>query len=193
LQAALTDSAVHALFPERWWEAIAPLQILSIGMAMRAAGWPAIALMQAQARFNARLRFVSASFAILVLFVVVGAWMDGVRGAAIGAALQMALTDPISLYIALRPARMGWLIIARTLLPPIALALTCVGPAFAAGALVGPVPGQHWWRMIIITIVAAALFFPLFRLLLPATFNEARVRLGGLIGRSQSEVVVPQT
>ena len=183
LQAAMTDAAVHALFPERWWDAIAPLQILSIGMAMRAAGWPAISLMQAQARFKARLTMVGVSFAVLAIFVVVGAWLDGVRGAAIGTAMQMIVTEPVALYVALRPARLGWSMILRTLMPPMALAIACVGPAWLAASMIGAGPGQHWWRMGVMTLISGALFFPLFRLLLPETFFEARERFGALLWR----------
>lgn len=189
LQAALIDPVVHLLFPAKWWDAIVLLQVLSIGMAMRAAGWPAIAMLQAQRRFATRMGLAVVSLATLAALVVAGMRLDEqnpARGAAIGAALQMFIIEPFVLYLAVHPMGHGWRRVGSALLIPAAIAIGTVAPAALAAWGIGALKGRHLWQCVVIVLIAMALYLPLLWFFAPAVWVEARDRLAVLLRRHRA-------
>ena len=180
LQAALSDAGVRAIYDERWLPAIPMLQVLSVGMAIRALGWPAVSMLQAQGRFATRLVLAICSVFSMATLIGLGLWLYGPIGVAVATTVNWLIIDPVSLYVAVRHTGHGWRDVGRALGAPVALGLIVVIPAAAVGIAVPDVTGRYWMRLGLITAVAAALYVPMFRMLAPDSWQEARGRLAGM-------------
>jgi O-antigen/teichoic acid export membrane protein len=186
LQAALADPGVHLLFPEEWWDAIPILQILSIGMAMRSIGAPSLSLLQAQGRFGTRMRLALISVCVLAALMIAGALRDGARGAAIGAAIQMIITEPLALRMAISGHGRGARDVVHALAGPVLLGTVCVAPAMMLAWSFNPLtPGLlHWWRLGSTLVLAIVLFWPALRLIAPHAWRELRARVHSFLPRT---------
>ncbi len=180
MQAALADPAIRALFREHWYGAIPFLQILSIGMAARAISWPANALLQAQGRFNVRMKISLISLLLLAVMVAIGVWLGGPTGVAIATTLQMFIIEPISVYLAIRPAGLGWADLRRVLAAPLAFAISVVGVAHLISIAVPDMPYRAWVQCLVVLAVAGLLFIPAMRILVPDAWAELKHRVDGL-------------
>jgi len=185
LQAALSDAGVRAIYAGRWSHAIPMLQVLSIGMAIRSVGWPAVSMLQAQGRFGTRLVLVIISLVSQAILICLGLWWFGPIGVALATTVNWIVIDPVSVYVAVRHTGYGWRDVARALGPPAALGLLVVGPAVLVDMAIPDMAGRDWWRVALITSVAAALYVPMFRTLAPEAWQEMRQRLVGMLGRSR--------
>jgi PST family polysaccharide transporter len=183
LQAALADPGIRLLFHERWEASIPLVQILSMGMVLRAIARPAGSLMQAQGRFAAQFRVALASVGLFAVLGTIGAAQYGPLGVAVAVALHMLIIEPLNLYVALAGAGLGWRDIGTALAAPLALGAAVIAPAFAAGALMPHVDWVNLGRCVIILLVAAALYFPVFRWIVPDAWGEGVIRLRAVLGR----------
>lgn len=191
LQAAVADPGMRLLFRDYWNPAIPLVQVLSVGMALRAIGRPAMSLMQAQGRFSTQFMLALASLIVFAALGTLGAWMYGEMGVAVALSIHMLLTEPLNLYFAIRAGGKGWKDLIRALTAPIALAVLSIGPAALAGIIIPDFRGANVVRCLAIGTIAVALFIPLFRLLAPDAWREAMHRGRRVLGWSASEVTVP--
>jgi PST family polysaccharide transporter len=186
LQAALAEPGVHLLFKERWWDGIGLLQILSVGMVMRTIGRPAVSLMQAQARFGVQFKVAFISMCLCGIMIIIGARAAGATGAAFAAALHLLIVEPINLYVAIRPGGKGLADLIGTLLRPLLLGILTIGPAWLVGELVKGDPTVRWHqalRLLIVVATAGIIYLPLFRLLVPESWNEGVARIRAIAKR----------
>ncbi|MGD9635958.1 MAG: oligosaccharide flippase family protein [Pirellulales bacterium] len=74
LQTVITAPAFRLLLPAKWTDAILPCQILTIGLMVNAACWPAASLMNAQGRFRLQLWFTFATSLLLAAMLAGALW-----------------------------------------------------------------------------------------------------------------------
>ena len=184
LQAAAANPGMHLVFKSNWYVTIPLVQIMSIAMALRAVGRPAGALMQAQNRFGTQFRLALVSLVLFIVLATIGAWKFQELGVAMAVALHILIMDPIALYIAVRPGGFGWKDVRRALVGPFTLGIACVAPAALAGWFVPDFRGADVVRCLAIGAVAAMLYIPLFRVIVPDAWDEARGRVRALLGRA---------
>lgn len=180
IQSASCEALLLLLYKDRWVDAIAPLQILSIGAAISAIGWNNNAMFVARGLFREQLIMSWIGAIGFLVVVTVSAWRGGPIAVAWGVVGYRAVYIPISLTIAAGGGR-------RTLGKALGAAL---GPALVATASIVPA----WWlgrrvgasgdpidlasEIVIIVTLGGALYWILARLLLRETYARfsARVR-----------------
>jgi lipopolysaccharide exporter len=179
-QAAVAEPLLRIAYGHKWDLAIPLLQILSIGMAMRTIGWPAVSLLNAQGRFAARMWLSIISLAAFIGMVVFGAWRFGAIGVATAAALHMLILEPAHLLIAIRPAGNALPTALRMLAGPTLVAVASIGPAWLVAQLMPEVAHRDWWRATAVFAISGMLYFPLVRFIAPDAWKEGQARLRSL-------------
>lgn len=182
-QAAIAEPLLRAIYGHKWDPAIVPLQILSVGMAMRTIGWPAVSLLNAQGRFVARMNLSIASFIAFVAMVCLGAWKSGIIGVATAVTFHTAIFELLHLLIALRPAGTGPGRAASLVIGPALVAAASIGPPWLLGELLPDWPQRDWCRVLVVFCGSALIYFPAMRLLAPGAWMEARARVTEVLGR----------
>lgn len=180
LQAAMADSIVRLLFPERWEGAIVPLAILSIGMAVRITSWPVSSLLRAQGRFGLRLALSTGGVGAFLILVIVGAQTFGAIGVAAAAAIYFAVGEPIQMAIALHVNQYCTIgrELVRIYLLPFATATLAVGIGWLASRLVNASGDtSHLARLLIAGVVGMASYGFMAYLVCHSTFTELRQHL----------------
>ncbi len=212
--AAAADPVVHLLFQPKWEGCIPLLQLLCIGMSLRFLSLSGRSLMMTRGRLRAI--FILAAVNVLVFFALVipGALLGKQVGTAMAVAVFFLLTEPIGLYIALRPSGRGWADVLGVVWGPIVIGLGAAGAAWYAGSWVpltavgqsvvdavthaAPALGRHVsvlaaGRLVELLAMGAAgaiVFFPLARLLMPQTWAELSHRARELLGKALGRVGV---
>lgn len=131
LQAAAAGPFLRLVFADRWVESIAPLQVLSVAAVLVAMGGPATSLIIAQKRLRTYFVFRVAGLAGFLAIITSGALIGRAYGhvtlgVAIGVLVFRLANNPLTCWIACRPAgRPYW-----------SLAWLFVKPAIGAGAAV---------------------------------------------------------
>jgi O-antigen/teichoic acid export membrane protein len=186
LQAAVADPVVRLVFPERWYDGIGVLQVLSVGMAIRMVGALGASLTQANGRFRLQAG-IDGGYAVLFLTAVA-------IGASLGAALMVAtmvavcssIFGVVNLYVAMRLIGGGW----RDAIVPYVWPALIGGAACAAGwgaaqmiVLTEREMTQQALRLVVTLAVSAALYLPLIRAADRPTWNHAMMRLRSLLRR----------
>lgn len=181
-QAALAEPVLRLVYGHKWDAAILVLQLLSIGMTMRAVGAPAASLLNAQGRFVVRMRVSIILLALFVVMVTFGAWARGAVGVAMAVGLHTLLLEPLQVLVATQPLRPG--LALRALLGPLLVAIGCVLPAWLVSqALPASWSHRDAWRVVIVVLITGALYLPAIRLIAPEAWTEGRLRLGSLVAR----------
>jgi O-antigen/teichoic acid export membrane protein len=171
LQAALAEPTIHIFFrlrnhPTTWYPAIPVLQALSIGAAFSALGWPSGALLPAQGRFKTHMILAWITLAVFFALVIPGAVFGQALGVGIAVAIWYAIYAATALYVAIRPAGMGWREIIANIRMPLLSATVAVGFGTLAGQLLPMAHATHmydWAATAVITLVSAAVYLPLLR------------------------------
>ena len=209
IQAAVSDAAVHTVFPyDKWKDAIPAMQILGVGMLFLGAFSPASSLLSAQQRFRTRF-FMSVAHTLVYGVTVIGgvilgrkylpAGSGGVTGAAAGVAIAMAAMYPLWAYVAIKKlgghAHEALRIIARPLAA--SLLATAIGLLAGEAARRGVIAAghprfEHWARLFITGSVSLAAYVPLARVLMPREFTEIAVKILAM-GRRFSPAVASRT
>jgi O-antigen/teichoic acid export membrane protein len=188
LQAALSDPAIHAVFPAKWLPSIPVLQVLCIGMAFRSVGFPSFSLMQAQGRFKTLSILLGAGAALfLTLTLVTSALASDSTAAvrvAIAVAIYFALEGPIAMYVAIKYAGGGWRDVWNVYAIPVLLsAIACAAAAGAIRFLPAQTRVDNLVRMMAAALIAAAIYLPLIRLLAPQTWVTLTSRVRAMLKR----------
>jgi PST family polysaccharide transporter len=198
LQAALAGPVMALLFNSWWYPAIRVLQLLSLGMAVRLVASAGGSLMQAQGRFGAYLLTNAVNAVVFLSMVAGGSWLGQVvraRGSEawgeVPAAVTVAgavmvyfmLIGPIFLYVAIRPGGGRWRDVGRVYIAPLLAGVLAIGAAAVVGRQVPMMDSAAWRqgiRVILITVCSVGLYVPLMWWMAPESWEELRVRLGGL-------------
>ncbi len=94
LQAALAGPLLHALYGDKWNEAIPLIQLLSIGLAFDVITWPACSLLQSRGKFRFLFFWSCLCATIFIVAIVVGAYIGKAHGVALAVCLFYALLSP---------------------------------------------------------------------------------------------------
>lgn len=188
LQAALAEPVVTLVFDAKWRPAIPILQVLSVGMALRAAGWSSGALMQAQGRFKTRLILTASNSVGFVLLVLAGTWWRPGLGTAVGAAAFFTLVGPLNFTVAIRQNRGSLRLLGEQFAVPLGLGLTAAGLGWlAARPVYGVVPPPMADALVIAvqTAVTLAIYGLLVRYLRTAIWRQIQSLVVGLVHRAR--------
>lgn len=173
LQAALADPGIHLFFKPKWFGAIPIVEVLSIAMAIRVVGTTWGALTSAQGRFKLQLATNAVLCVIFLTGVAIGAKLGAGLAVAVTETIFFFITDPLSLFIALRRNHAS---AARDVLsifaPPFGAGVAAVGVAWLVGCAF---PVSRPYLILKIAVVAAisiGLYIPLIRALAPEPWAE---------------------
>lgn len=76
LQVLLANPLFRLLFPDRWLDAVLPLQVLSLGIMFNAPAWPVTSLLMAQRRFRELFRIAVVYTVVFAVMVTVALTVD---------------------------------------------------------------------------------------------------------------------
>lgn len=163
-QAAVADPLIRLVLNNKWYDVIPLVQVLSLGMAARAAGWMWHVSLKAQRRYAIGTQWSLFASVLFVVVVWIAAANYGVMGAALAVGCFYTLVNPIQMWIAIVRFPGGRLVaLANIFLRPSAIALICFGSVWLADQqLVGPNHGLGWLgdlcRALGLTVIGAALY-----------------------------------
>jgi O-antigen/teichoic acid export membrane protein len=130
LQAALAPALLF-IFADHWAPAIPIVQVLSIGMPSYVVQMQTAALLQAQGRFKVLSCYSVFVAAVFLMFVIIGTWVGGALGAAVGVSACHIVSATIGLYLIIHPTQV-WRLIFETLTLPYILSLVALTPVALA-------------------------------------------------------------
>ncbi len=174
LQAAAAEPGIRLLFQARWYPAIAIVQVLSVGMAVRVVGttWPQLNI--AQGRIALMTVFNAIACVLFVITVTIAAKFGNGLSVAFAEAIFYVVLDPIGIYMMVRrgnkPALRELLSIFAA---PVLGGLFSVGIAsLIAGAIPMTSKPLLIARIAVITTISLVLYAPLARWMSPQTWAE---------------------
>ena len=170
LQAAEAPPLLHLMFGNRWDGAVPLVEILSLGLPGDALAWVAGALLIARGEFKRDVRLVAMFMPPFFACVLLGVWLGGAVGVAIGVSLFYALIKPINSWLVFRQA-MGWADILQIYVVPLALGLVTIGAA-AALADMSVFSGSRPVQVVVIGVLGPVFYMAGLRLVAPATLRE---------------------
>lgn len=183
LQAAGAEPVLKLFFDPKWYDAIPIIQLLSIGMAITASCVSASSVILAQGRFKTYLAQCVVAGLLFFAIVGYGAWAGEATGTAAGAAVYYFVTSVIVFCLAVRPAGGGIMDMVKTIGPSMLASTLSIGPAWALSQLLPDTKLGLFLQGAVTGCVGVALYLPLARVLMPATWAELFNRLGPLVRR----------
>lgn len=183
LQVPAAGPAISLLFGTKWAEAVAPLQFLSVSMALRVASAPAASLIKAQGRFS-HLALTQGIMAVTFVAVVgVAAWLGGATTVAAAVAAWSLLPSALLLFVAT-----GRHAFARTWLHlhglPLAIGVVSSGATLVALRFV---PWTGRWHdaaaLSTVALVGGSLALLGMRIAAPEAWRVAVGKLGAVLGK----------
>ena len=185
LQAAEAAPLLHLMFGNRWNGAVPLVQILSLGLPGDALAWVAGALLIARGEFRRDVRLVAMFTPPFFACVLLGVWLGGAVGVAIGVSLFYALIKPVNSWLVFRHA-MRVPDILHIYVVPLTLGLVTIGAAYGV-AEAPPLSGNAVLQVVLIGLLGTVFYAAGLRLVAPATLREIidhlpLGRLGG-VGR----------
>ncbi len=201
MQAALADPAIRLVFQPKWYDAIAPIQALSVAMAFVATTYSMISLVNAQGRFRTYFKLTFFSLFTTAVFIA-GAleWWGlfstkavplAATAVALAVGTQLIIYSAISLHRAIHPpalrdepGRPTWADVFRTLFLPFAVAVLAIAPGWALAQLLphSSKPGLIA-QGFVTAFLGGFLYLILARFLLPGPWTELLERLHPLLSR----------
>jgi len=177
LQAALADPGIRAVFGPKWFDAIPPFAILSIGMAFRTSGWAIHSLLPAQGRYGLYAVIHAIGAAVFLALVFTGAMIgrrsgEGAVAVAVAVSIYFALEAPIAMLLAIKPLKLGFRDIVTIFVPPLILSICAIAAAVLLAQLIPAVRFRDWMRIAVITIAGSGLFLLAAKKLMPETWNS---------------------
>jgi len=191
IQSASSEALLQLLYKERWAEAIAPLQILSIGAAISAIGWNNNAMFVARGKFREQLIMSWIGAAGFLSVITTCAWFGSPIAVAWGVVGFRAVYVPISLTIAAGGGGKTLMCALGAALGPGLVAAISILPAWWLGHTVGASgePLALSAEIAIIVSLGSALYWLLARLLLRDTYARFGARVRTMLpGRVASRV-----
>lgn len=176
LQAALADPGIRALFQEKWYDSIAVLQILSVGMAFRVISSSSASLIQAQGRFTTKLVTNIAYGCVFMLIVTVAAQVGEQVSVAIGVASYNIVVGLVHMYVAIRTTGGRWRDIWGVFAAPLSVGVVAVGSAVVVADLLPPMPGRPWVRIGVTMLWGGSLYLLFIRWVAADSCEELRQR-----------------
>ncbi len=180
--AATAEPLVKLFFEPRWYAAIPLVQIMCLGMSLRAISWPAASLIQAQGRF--RTRMVLAIISVFVFFpaTIIGTRWGSATGLAIAVALFSTCVALVDLATALWPGGTVVASISRIFTVPILANLLSAVPGLVLANQLVPglglaAPAQYVVQIAVFLIVASTIYLVLVRVMARDVFEDAQQRL----------------
>ena len=146
------------------------VEILSLGLPGDALAWVAGALLIARGEFKRDVRLVAMFMPPFFACVLLGVWLGGAVGVAIGVSLFYALIKPINSWLVFRQA-MGWADILQIYVVPLALGLVTIGAA-AALADTSAFSGSRPVQVVVIGVLGPVFYMAGLRLVAPTTLRE---------------------
>ena len=170
LQAAEAGPLLHLMFGNRWNGAVPLVQILSLGLPGDALAWVAGALLIARGEFKRDVRLVALFTPPFFACVLLGVWLDGAVGVAVGVSLFYALIKPVNSWLVFRHA-MRLPDILHIYVVPLTLGLVTIGAAFGF-AEAPPFSGHPLLQVVLIGMLGTVFYAAGLRLVAPATLRE---------------------
>ncbi len=170
LQAAAAAPLLHLMFGTRWDGAVPLVQILSLGLPGDALAWVAGALLIARGEFRRDVRLVALFTPPFFVCVLLGVWLGGAVGVAIGVSLFYALIKPVNSWLVFRHA-MRVPDIVQIYVLPLLLGLVTIGAATGLADL--PVfATSRVLQIVLIGALGPAFYIVGLRVMAPATLAE---------------------
>jgi O-antigen/teichoic acid export membrane protein len=192
LQIVLSTPIFRLVFPPIWMEAVPPCQILTFGLMMNAACWPAISLMLAQGRFREQLRTMVIGTVVFVAVLGGVTWiLPSIVSVAAVVALWHSFFSPFYHWVATRrfASRFSFLLeTGPSLLAGLLAAVPCIIlqqklPPTIVGDLIAIIAGG---------VVFAVIYLLMVYLLVPASLYDLRQQIAPLWARwSGTQAPVP--
>jgi O-antigen/teichoic acid export membrane protein len=184
--AAMADPALRAVFNEKWLGAILPLQLLSIGVAMRMTSLSSVALMKANGRFTSFVVLYamwSVVYTGLAIYAVL-AIRDGAAGVAWATLVFYCLLGPVNTYVAARPLGGRWSDVLGVFAAPMMVSLASFGAAMGLASLLPQFAGRDIVRVLVIVVIGAPLCMAALCRFAPQTLAELLGQIEHMARRS---------
>ena len=146
------------------------MQVLSLGLPGDALAWVAGALLIARGEFKRDVRLVALFTPPFFACVLLGVWLDGAVGVAVGVSLFYALIKPVNSWLVFRHA-MRLPDILHIYVVPLTLGLVTIGAAFGF-AEAPPFSGHPLLQVVLIGMLGTVFYAAGLRLVAPATLRE---------------------
>ena len=180
LQAACSEALLVLLYKDRWLNAIAPLQILSLAAAISAIGWNNNAMFMARGLFKAQLVMSWIGAIGFLATVTTCAWLGGPVTVAWGVLAFRLVYVPLSLTVAAGGGAQTYTATMTSALGPALVACVSILPAWWLGTQIGATgrPLDLLAEIAITVLIGSSLYWALARLFLRHAYARfsARVR-----------------
>jgi O-antigen/teichoic acid export membrane protein len=178
LQALLAGPLIRLVFTNRWEAAIVPLQVLTVGAALRVAGGPANNLIQAQGRFRAAFWLSFWTAVAIAVTLPVSAYWGGTVAVAITESTGFFVSHIVQLSIAVGRGRSWRGVVKEIYLAPVLLALLAGAGALAAVYVVPGASRNDWAVAAVVGLAYCVIYSILLRFGAPALWQDMRSALG---------------
>ncbi len=180
LQIVLAEPIFRLVFPPRWLDAVLPCQILTIGLMVNAAAWPATSLLLAQGRFREQLWITAGGTLVLVAILGGVTWVyASIVSVAIGVALFHSLYSPLLHWFATRHhAPRGSFV--RETGPPLLAGLVAAVPCIILHKYLPATVGGNLAAIAAGGLLFTAIYLLLIYLLVPASIHDLLQQLAPL-------------
>ena len=190
LQTGLADPLIHLIFPEKWWPAILPLQILSVGMGIRVVSALTTPMMQAQGRYRTLLLINVVTAPLFLIAVIIVSQFGEAASVALVVTFFGIITGTVRIYIAGWP-NITWKEIAQLQGVPVIVASVLLATGMFLASLVGPETCDWFENTTLLhltrAIIVVAVFVPAYTLAIrrwrPREYNEILGLMRSLIRR----------
>lgn len=183
IQAALAAPLVRVIFPKAFYDAALPLAILCLGMSFRTITGSSMQLINAQGRFRMRLALQAIIAVPFFIGAIVGAWLGGMNGMAIGVSVPYVLSGFLVPYVGIRLGGAGLKDVAMIHTPAIGLGAIAGVVAFVPGWFLPDTFTGHLVHLATGGLAGVLVYVGLARLLLPRTWKDITTRIYPLFAR----------
>ncbi len=198
LQAAVAGPVLHLLYRDKWDAAVAPMQLLCLGMAARFLSQPAANLLLAQGRFRG-LFLTGVGGVVLFLSLICGsvlAFGPSVIAVAGATAVYSIIIEPSVLLFTIRPMGRGVRSVLGVVAPPAAISgVACGAALLVARALPSSAMPSGRWGDVVQGTIIAMIALPVIALgswlFLRSSWNEAWLRATPIVNRLSRMIGLP--
>jgi O-antigen/teichoic acid export membrane protein len=169
LQAVLAKPLVQALFPERWLPAVVPVQLLSLGWAIRGSLSLDWILFQAQGRFRMCCLLTIGWAAMFCFLIFVGAQLGGAAGTAVAVLIYSCVQPVTNLMLLYRLCSKPPLCVVKALTAPFCCSLVTLLLAYIWCSISSLSP---WQLLLLVPVVTTPLYLLLIRRFVPGAWQS---------------------
>jgi O-antigen/teichoic acid export membrane protein len=182
LQAALAEPILRLIWHDRWVDSIAPLEILSLAMALGLTSSPVIGLVKARGHFGRYVIWTLAWAVFAVAAFTIGVRQSALLGVSWAVLLMNSLYSVLAVILFLSPPGQATRMVGQILGVPLLLGIISVGfPWGLAHQLVPRLVSTPLWRGAPpaggVLVLATGVYVALLRWVGPDIFKEAMARL----------------